>query len=53
LGFKQGGRKCPKFIRLVIGAAALSVTAAALAQQPIIDPAKGQSPRQQGQDEGR
>ena len=37
----------PKFTRLVIGAMSLSMTAAALAQQPIIYPAKGQTPQQQ------
>jgi len=41
-----------EFIRLVIGAGALCITAAALAQQPIIYPAKGQSPQQQSLDEG-
>ena len=40
------------FIRKVIGGTALSLAAVALAQQPIIYPAKGQSPQQQSQDEG-
>jgi hypothetical protein len=41
-----------KFIRIVIGGAALSLAAAAIAQQLIIYPAKGQSPEQQSKDEG-
>jgi hypothetical protein len=41
-----------KFIRIVIGGTALSLGAAAIAQQPIIYPAKGQSPEQQSKDEG-
>jgi len=42
----------PICIRTVIGAMALSVAAAVAAQQPIVYPAKGQSPQQQSQDEG-
>jgi OmpA family protein len=42
-----------KLIRIVIGAMALSlIAAAAMAQKPIIYPAKGQSPEQQNRDEG-
>jgi hypothetical protein len=41
-----------KFTRVVIGGAALLWAAAAIAQQPIIYPAKGQSPQQQSKDEG-
>jgi len=41
-----------KFTRIAIGAAALSLAAAAIAQKPIIYPAKGQSPEQQNRDEG-
>src|SRR5271169_6645723 len=40
------------FIRKVIGGTALSLAVAAIAQQPIIYPAKGQSPQQQSQDSG-
>jgi hypothetical protein len=41
-----------KSIRTVMGGAALLVAAAAVAQQPIIYPAKGQTPQQQSQDQG-
>jgi hypothetical protein len=41
-----------KFIRIVIGGMALLLVAAAVAQQPIIYPAKGQSPQQQSKDQG-
>jgi hypothetical protein len=41
-----------KFNRFVIGGAALLWAAAAIAQQPIIYPAKGQSPEQQNKDQG-
>jgi len=40
------------YIRKVVGGTALSLAAMAIAQQPIIYPAKGQSPQQQSQDEG-
>lgn len=42
----------PKFIRMTIGAAALSVAFAAAAQKPIAYPAKGQSAQQQQRDDG-
>ena len=41
-----------KLICRVLGALALTLSAAALAQQPIVYPAKGQSPQQQSTDEG-
>jgi len=41
-----------KCIRIVMGGMALSLAAAAVAQQPIIYPAKGQSAQQQSKDEG-
>ncbi|HYA76118.1 MAG TPA: glycine zipper domain-containing protein [Burkholderiaceae bacterium] len=41
-----------KFNRIVTGAMALSLVAAAGAQAPIVYPARGQSPQQQNQDEG-
>jgi hypothetical protein len=41
-----------RFIRIVIGGAVLSLAAAAIAQQLIIYPAKGQSPEQQSKDQG-
>jgi OmpA family protein len=41
-----------RFIRIVLGGAAVSLAVAAIAQQPIIYPAKGQSPEQQSKDEG-
>jgi OmpA family protein len=40
------------YIRKVVGGTALSLAAMAIAQQPIIYPAKGQSPQQQSLDEG-
>lgn len=42
----------PKFIRMTIGAVALSVAFAAAAQKPIAYPAKGQSAQQQQRDDG-
>jgi hypothetical protein len=39
-------------IRVTLGAVSLSVALVAGAQQPIIYPAKGQSPQQQQRDEG-
>jgi hypothetical protein len=41
-----------RFIRIVLGGAAVSLAVAAIAQQPIIYPAKGQSPEQQNKDQG-
>jgi hypothetical protein len=41
-----------KFIRIVISGASVSLAAAAIAQQLIIYPAKGQTPEQQSKDEG-
>jgi YmgG-like glycine-zipper protein len=41
-----------KFVRIVVGGTALSLSAAAVAQQPIIYPAKGQSAEQQSKDQG-
>ena len=38
--------------RITIGAAALALALAAAAQQPIVYPAKGQSPQQQQKDQG-
>ena len=40
------------FGRILIGAIALSSAAVAIAQAPIVYPAKGQSPQQQSRDEG-
>jgi hypothetical protein len=39
-------------IRIVVGSTAVSLAAAAIAQQPIIYPSKGQSPEQQRKDQG-
>ena len=40
-------------MQLFLGLAALALAGAAAAQQPIVYPAKGQSPQQQSQDEGQ
>ena len=41
-----------KPIRITIGMAAMCMTLSAMAQQPVVYPAKGQSAKQQGKDDG-
>jgi len=41
-----------KILRISIGIAALSLASSAMAQAPVIYPAKGQSPQQQASDDG-